>query len=575
MPEMDFDIGKLLPPLPEIKKRRKRIQSQYSNQAVSYARVSSKEQQKGTSIDSQNDGIQKYITENDLKIRGDFGGVESAKETGRPRFNEMVRFLLKHEEIHHVVCFKTDRLSRNSMDMSILQMLGVTIHRAVDGKIISSNSSASEKFIHNIEVAQAEYYSDDLSEKVKLAKKKKLETGWLPGQAPIGYKNVPDKSAPERIIVDEKLAPMVLKLFELYASGTFTLDELAKRARREGFAYRKNGTLIPKKEILRILRNPFYDGRIKYNGEMYQGKHKPIVSKDLWNRVQDVLEGRGKKISQRKYDFLYSKLMSCGACGYAIIGERKKKLIVKDQKERTYIYYRCTGYSGGGKISPCFPYIREEDLDKQFGELLGRLQFKDGILEWMREVRDWGRSDQHRNRKESIKRLRKQHSELDTLIEKTHTEKMLHHDRSDFYDKMLSKYRESQAQCRDDMEANEKILQADMERDARFFDPFVNPSSLLKHFNNNGNRWLLKLIFKDIKLHDKEIKAEFHEVFNVLAKPGNVVSISKADEIEARRRALLNRHLIDIRNAATHEALELCVSNYREKIRNLNLGLAA
>ena len=574
MPEMDFDIGKLLPSIPEIKKRKKRMQTRYSNQAVSYARVSSKEQRKGTSIDSQNDGIQKYVAEKNLKIRGDFGGIESAKEAGRPRFNDMVRFLLENEEVQHVVCFKTDRLSRNSMDVSILQMLGVTIHRAIDGKIISANSSASEKFLHNIEVAQAEYYSDDLSEKVKLSQKKKLEAGWLPGQAPIGYKNVPDKNAPERIIVDEELAPMVLRLFELCATGMFTLNEIAKKARSEGFVYRKSGTLIPKKEILRILRNPFYSGRIKHNGEIYQGKHKPIVSKELWKRVQDALDGRSKGISQRKHDFSYSKLMSCDECGYAVLGEKKKKLIGKG-RERTYTYYRCSGYSGGGKISPCFPYIREEVLEERFGDLLGRLQFNGEILEWMREVRDWGRSDQCRNRKEVITRLQKQHSELETLIEKTHSEKMLDVGNRTFYDKMLDKYRKAQNCCRNDIKTHEKILQADMEQEARFFDSFANPSSWLKHLNNTGKRRILKLIFRDIKLHDKEIRAEFHEVFNVLARPSNVVPISKADELEARKRSLLNRYLKDLRNAPNSKAIELCISNYRKKFRNLHSGLAA
>lgn len=219
--------------------------------------------------------------------------------------------------------------------------------------------------------------------------------------------------------------------------------------------------------------------------------------------------------------------------------------------------------------------MREEGLDRQFADLLGRLQFNGKILEWMREVRNLGRSDQHRNLKKSIERLRKQHSELETLIEKTYSKEMLDTDRSEFLGKMLDKYHEAQIRCRNDMEAHEKILQADTEREARFFDPFADPSSLLGHLNNEGKRRLLRLIFQDIKLHDKEIKAEFHEAFNVLAKPSNVVSISKAEEFEARRRSLLEKHLKDIRNAPDQKALRLCVSSYREKVRNLKLREAA
>jgi site-specific DNA recombinase len=111
------------------------------------------------------------------------------------------------------------------------------------------------------------------------------------------------------------------------------------------------------------LRNRIYIGEFEWNGHLYLGKHQPLVSRDLWERVQGVLDGRHAKKNRRvKHDFAFSGLTTCSHCGCSIVGEIKKKRCV---------YYHCTGYKGRCDE----PYVREEVIEQQFGDLLGPTLF--------------------------------------------------------------------------------------------------------------------------------------------------------------------------------------------------------
>jgi hypothetical protein len=87
-----------------------------------------------------------------------------------------------------------------------------------------------------------------------------------------------------------------------------------------------------------VLRNRLYMGEIEWKGGIYAGKHEPLVSRDLWERAQHVLDGRHAKKHRRvKHDFAFSGLIACGHCGCSMVGEVKKD---------RYVYYHCTGYKG-------------------------------------------------------------------------------------------------------------------------------------------------------------------------------------------------------------------------------------
>jgi hypothetical protein len=121
--------------------------------------------------------------------------------------------------------------------------------------------------------------------------------------------------------------------------------------------YRKSGDSVPTSTVHRILRKQ-YSGDFDYNGVLYHGTYEPLITPELWQQVQDVLDGRhAKRPKKRTHDFAFAGLITCGHCGCAMVGEIKKG---------RYVYYHCTGYKG--KCPE--PYTREEVLEKNFTAVL-------------------------------------------------------------------------------------------------------------------------------------------------------------------------------------------------------------
>ena len=185
--------------------------------AILYARVSSKEQeQEGYSIPAQLNLLREYANKHNLAIVNEFIDVETAKRAGRPSFSEMVKFLKKNSSVRIILCEKTDRLYRNFKDYVIIDDLNIEIHLVKESEVLSKNSKSHQKLIHEIKLVMAKNYIDNLSEETKKGMVQKAETGIYPSYAPIGYRNnVETKS----IDIDEKRAPVIQKMYRLYATG--------------------------------------------------------------------------------------------------------------------------------------------------------------------------------------------------------------------------------------------------------------------------------------------------------------------------------------------------------------------
>jgi site-specific DNA recombinase len=356
-----------------------------ARKTVVYARVSSKEQEKeGFSIPAQLKLLKEYAVVQGLSIAQEYVDIETAKQTGRAAFGEMVAYLKAHPSIRVLLVEKTDRLYRNLKDWVTVDELEVEIHFPKEGVVLSRESRSSEKFMHGIKVLMAKNYIDNLSEEARKGMQEKAEQGIWPTVAPLGYLNVAGPDGKKVIEPDPESAPVITRLFEWYATGTLSLKEAAQKARASGLVYRKSGAPVPVSTVHSTLRNRLYMGEFKWNGRTYLGKHQPLVTRDLWERVQGVLDGRHAKKHRRvKHNFAFSGLIACGHCGCSIVGEIKKQ---------RYVYYHCTGYKGRCEEH----YVREEFLEGQFSDLLGRLTFDDEVLAWVRDALHASHADEKR-----------------------------------------------------------------------------------------------------------------------------------------------------------------------------------
>src|SRR6476661_6204026 len=223
--------------------------------AVIYARVSSKEQEKeGFSIPAQLKLLKDYAAAQGFTVGQEYVDVETAKQTGRAAFAEMVAWLKAHPGMRVLLVEKTDRLYRNLKDWVTIDELDAEIHFPREGVVLSRESRSSEKFMHGIKVLMAKNYIDNLSEEARKGMQEKAEQGIWPTKTPLGYRNISGPDGRKIIAADPSLAPIVAQVFEWYARGDISLKEAARKANAAGLLYPKSGAKLPVSTIHTILR---------------------------------------------------------------------------------------------------------------------------------------------------------------------------------------------------------------------------------------------------------------------------------------------------------------------------------
>ena len=240
----------------------------------------------------------------------------------------------------------------------------------------------------------------------------KAEQGIWPTMAPLGYLNVDGPHGKKIIEPDPDIAPIVMRLFEWYVTGNYSLEKVTNMAQSAGLVFRRSQKPVPKATVHHILRNRIYTGDFDWQGKRYRGSHEPLITHDLWEKVQAILDHRFKTRHRKvKHDFAFSCLIACGHCGCSLVGEIKKG---------RYIYYHCTGYKG--KCPD--PYVREELLEERFAELLKGLRFDEDVLGWVTEALHQSHQYEKRFHDEAISRLMAEYTRFQHRIDGMYIDKL-------------------------------------------------------------------------------------------------------------------------------------------------------
>lgn len=303
----------------------------------------------------------------------------------RPKFFQLVKYL-KQSAFKGVIFLCWDRASRNKNDDSLLRkLMGHSDIRFVQTSYDTGSSSGQ---LHmDIDGTFAQHYSRVISEKIRNQNRKLREEGVCLYKAPVGYLNTGDsRNKP----FDPARAPIVKSLFEKYAEGTWTLRELSEWARKQGLtmpATRRKRTAeemlsdedviieptcqpITYKNIHRILSHPFYIGKMRdRQGNLRESvSHKPLITSELFYRVQDVL--KSKKVSihyvEKPY-FPYRGMIRCANCG--------RVYTPYEQKGIHYYGARCDKSCSNTKRS-----INASFIENSIGTILSQLSYSDEEL---------------------------------------------------------------------------------------------------------------------------------------------------------------------------------------------------
>lgn len=202
--------------------------------------------------------------------------------------------------------------------------------------------------------------------------------------------------------------------------------------------------MIDNSTVHKLLRKKFFTSFFTWNGETYQGHHAPIITMELWNRVQDVLDEKNIGKHQRgKHEFAFSKLISCARCGCAVVAEIKKQ---------KYIYYHPTAWVRRCQLDPAScrrQNVREEKIEQTFHDLLGRLRVDDQVRVMMRKALRDNKDDGNQEREGAIRRLRAEHDRLEKRLDALYTDKLDGEIDAEYHRKKSAQWREQIAQITD------------------------------------------------------------------------------------------------------------------------------
>ncbi len=338
-----------------------------------YARKSTDTEEKQVlSIEAQLTELRLFAKKENLTIKEELTEKMSAKTPGRPIFNQMIE-RIEGGEAQGIIAWHPDRLARNSVDGGrIIYLLDSQKLQYLKFPTFWFDNTPQGKFMMSIAFGQSKYYIDNLAENIKRGFRQKLRRGEWPSKAPFGYNN---DRALRKVVLDPNVAPFIKKLFETYASDKVSLLQLKQLAPQWGLLS-FSGRELEKQEIHRILTNPFYYGLMKYSEEYSEGNHEPIVTKDLFDRVQVLLSKPCKPRKIKKHRFPLIGLAVCYSCGYSVTAERKKG----------HTYYHCTK-----KGPECHePFVREELLAAQMRKMIEQVTLPDSLYqkllsEWVKE----------------------------------------------------------------------------------------------------------------------------------------------------------------------------------------------
>jgi DNA invertase Pin-like site-specific DNA recombinase len=341
-----------------------------------YARKSTEaDELQALSIDSQIKEMLEIANKEKLQIVEIKKESHSAKAVGeRPMLNQMLKDV-KEGKYNAILTWAPDRLSRNAGDLGSLVDL-MDQKQLLEIRTYSQRftDNPNEKFLLMILGSQAKLENDNKAVNVKRGLKARCEMGLRPSVAPTGYLNEKNIDKKCQVRLDPKRAPAIKQMFEKVAYQHFSGRKVFRWLRDIGFKT-KNGKPLVLGNIYLLLRNTFYYGEFEYpvgSNNWYQGKHTPIINKELFDKVQANINEHYIPKTESK-EFSFTKLIKCGYCGSGITADEKFKKL-KDGGVNRHVYYFCTKAKN---IDCKNPPINEPSLINELIELIDRIDLDD------------------------------------------------------------------------------------------------------------------------------------------------------------------------------------------------------
>lgn len=335
---------------------------------ILYVRVSTDEQaDKGFSLRDQEQKLLNYCKTNNMNVLEVFREDHSAKTFNRPEFKKLTAYCKKNQKlIDELLFIKWDRFSRNTMEsynvIASFRDLGIVVN-AIEQPLDLSVPEQGLMLAVYLSMPEVENHRRSLN--VKAGIRRAFMEGRYVVAPPKGYIMGRDDSK-KPILVPDGNAKYIQKAFELMATGVYNQKEVLDQLLKEGF--KSSSTAFA-----RIIRNPLYQGDIhiaafgEEQEKVVQGIHEPLITKSLFNKVQEIIDGKKKQLgtSHKKINgnFPLKGFVLCPKCGNPLLASTSKG------RSSYYSYYHCA--------KPCSTRYKAEDVESRFQNFMGSISLNE------------------------------------------------------------------------------------------------------------------------------------------------------------------------------------------------------
>lgn len=471
-------------------------------------RSQDREDRQQLSIDKQDTQVKQIILRNNLSPVYLPPEERSAKVPGRPIFNDMMD-RIESGEIQYIASWALSRLSRNPVD-------GARVIFAMDRGLLLGvhtpsrvyRNTPEDKWMLQVELANAKKNNDDLSVQVKEGFAEKRTHGQYPGPAPIGYVNTIIRPGERNIIPNVETAPKVIECFRMASEGKWSLDDVWKHAIDIGLRSRK-GNPISKQTLNNMLQRRTYTGVFKYNTEQewHQGTYEPLISVELYNKVQQSM-GWAKRVKNKRPAttsgrfYPFKGILLCGTCKFNVTAYTKPKKLANG-KETEYQYYTCTKKS---KKTVCREsQIVSNELDKRIKSQLKNYELSEEDAKqckfWIQQLYESHTKKQNQHKPLWIFEQKKARSALDILDEKLEQGTIS----DDRYKMRAMQHEETLARTNRLIEGSVSEAKAWLELSNEVFSRAVNIGEVFDKANDQERRELMKHVGSNWYLSNKKV----------------------------------------------------------------------
>ncbi len=476
--------------------------------AVGIARVSSKDQEDGYSLQSQDKLITTYSDNQNMRLIKVFKIAETASKAKQRRiFREAMKFIAD-QNVKNLVVEKVDRHARNFYDaVETDEWLQADetrrIHFIKDSLVLHKNSRSQEWLNWGIRVVMAKNYIDNLREEAMKGWAEKLAQGWLPGVPPPGYVNklVDGKRIQ---VLDDKAWRVIKAMFELYLQPGQNGKTVAKEMALRGMCSR-NGRPYAPSYVHTMLTNPFYVGIIRWDGREYPGRQETFIDQSLWDRIQEKMHG-GRPTVYKTHNPIFKNMITCETCGG----------VVTWQLQKGRYYGACQRRNPTCKIKKT---IREDRLEETIQTLLNDLVCpSQELMDWVVQQLEASRETTSRAYDDSLEGINKQIARLTRMDGDLYDDKLAGDITKDVYQAKHTAFMEQLGELRTKQTALEnKVNKNDLPQRLALLKLTQMAAKLYQTRTIEQKRVILTKLFSSFTYSDGIVSVKYSKFASVIA----------------------------------------------------------